>query len=183
MPTYVQKSTYSILSEKGLPLFSRHLAQIGTVRDLIALLNWPYQMVVSQGISEVERFWTRTEASPISVPQADELYLSLLEVLQQWYVFRGERTEILQFLERYPFLVPLLVEAYYCIEKFFPQSLVFLTVVTDPEEFGADQLVAFISTDLDPDEAVNALSAFDKKWWLNSLKQAQGKLCITLEFR
>lgn len=183
MPIYVQKSTYSILSEKGLPVFSRHLGQIGAVRDLIALLNWPYQMVVSQGISELERFWARTEVSPISVPQADELYLSLLEVLQQWYVFRGERTEILRFLERYPFLVLLLVEAYYYIEKFFPQSLVFLTVVTDPEEFGADQLVAFISTDLDPDEAVNALSAFDKKWWLNSLKQAQGKLCITLEFR
>ena len=101
----------------------------------------------------------------------------------EWYVFRGERTGILRFLEKYPFLVSLLVEVYPHIKEFFPHSLVYLTVATDPEEFGTDRLIAFIATDLEPDDALDALSAFDKKWWLNSLKRTQGKLCITLEFR
>ena len=74
------------------------------------------------------------------------------------------------------------MEVYLHIEEFFPHSLVYLTVSTDLEEFGTDRLIAFISTNLDPDNALDALSAFDKKWWLNSLKRAQGKLCITLEF-
>ena len=112
---------------------------------------------------------------------SDAQYLSLLHVLQRWYVFRGERVEVLRFLERYPFLVPLLVETYYNIVEYIPHSLVFLAVVTDPEEFGTDQLIASIATDLGPEEAADALSHLDKKWWLNSLKRAQGKLCITLE--
>lgn len=124
-----------------------------------------------------------TGASALSVPQVDARYLRQLSLLQQWYVFRDERTRILRFLERYPFLVPSLVEVYPHIEEFFPHSLVYLTIATDQEEWGIDRLVAFIATDLDPDEALDALSTFDKKWWLNSLKRAQGKLCITLEFR
>ena len=90
---------------------------------------------------------------------------------------------MLRFVEKYPFLVSLLLEVYSHIEEFFPRSLVYLTVSTDLEEFSTDRLTVFISTDLDPDSALDALSDFDKKWWLNSLKRAQGKLCITLEFR
>ncbi len=104
------------------------------------------------------------------------------EMFQQWYVFRGGRTEMLRFLEKYPYLVSLLLEAYLHIEEFFPHSLVYLAVSTDLEEFSTDRLIAFISTDFDPDNALDALSAFDKKWWLSSLKRAHGKLCITLEF-
>ncbi len=116
-------------------------------------------------------------------PEENAEYLNQLHVLQQWYVFRSERTEILRFLERNPFLVSLLIEAYYNIVKYISHSLVSLEVVHDPEEFGTSQLIAFIATDLGPDEATDALSHFDKKWWLNSLERAQGKLCITLEFQ
>lgn len=113
----------------------------------------------------------------------DAKYLTELALLQQWYVLRGERTGILRILERHPFLVSLLVEVYSAIEEYFPRSSVYLTVATDPEEWDTDRLVAFIATGLDPDSALDTLSTFDKEWWLNSLKRAQGKLCITLEFR
>ena len=53
------------------------------------------------------------------------------------------------------------MEVYLHIEEFFPHSLVYLTVSTDLEEFGTDRLIAFISTNLDPDNALDALSAFD----------------------
>ncbi len=177
------QSTQTILSNRGRPIFTRFVERFEDIKELIVQLSLPYQMIISQEILEIERPLVGTGASALSVPQVDAKYLSQLGLLQQWFVFRGERTGILRFLEKNPFLVSLLLEVYTNIEEFFPLSLVYLTVATDPEEFGADQLIAFIATDLDPDAALDALRAFDKNWWLNSLNRAQGKLCITLEFR
>jgi hypothetical protein len=89
----------------------------------------------------------------------------------------------MRFLERYPFLVPLLIEAYRNIQRCFPLSLVYLTVISDPEEFGTDQLTAFIATNLEPERAIDALNNFDKTWWLKAVKRTQGKFCVTLEFQ
>jgi len=177
------QSTQTILSNKGQPGRVHFVEKFENVKELIVQSGLSYQMIVSQEISEIERPLFGTGASALSVPQVDAKYLRQLGLLQQWYVFRGERTGILRFLEQYPFLVSLLVEVYPHIKEFFPHSLVYLTVATDPEEFGTDRLITFIATDLEPDDALDALSAFDKKWWLNLLKRTQGKLCITLEFR
>lgn len=125
---------------------------------------------------ELEWIWTARGSSLTKISQKD------IQHLEQLYVFR-RRLDTLGFLEKYPFLVPLLIEAHYYIELFFPYSQIFLATVTDPEEFGSDQLVASIATNLDPEKATDALSIFDKTWWLKALKQAQGKLCITLEFQ
>jgi hypothetical protein len=103
--------------------------------------------------------------------------------LKHVYIFRENRLKSIKFLEKYPFLATILVEAYSHIREFFPLSLVYLTVDTDPENFGSEQLVILISTALDPEQAANTLTAFDKSWWLRSLKRAKGKLCITLEFK
>ncbi len=178
-----QKSTRSIFS-KAMPSAYVEFSVLPDTRNRIKFfVGWLDQTIISQGISGLERFWMVKHAPTISILQADAQYLDQLHILQRWYAFRSERTEILRFLEKYPFLVSLLVEAYYNIVTYVPHSLVYLDVITDPEEFGAEQLIAFIATDLDPDEATNALSYFDKKWWLNSLQRAQGKLCITLEFQ
>ena len=177
------QSTQTMLSNKGRPIFSRFVERFENVKELIVQLGLPFQTVVSQEVSEIERPLFGTGAAALSVPQVDANYLRQLGLLQLWYIFRGERTEILRFFEKNPFLVSLLVEAYPNIKKFFPYSLVYLAVATDQEEFGTDKLIAFIATDLDPDDALDTLSIFDKQWWLNSLKRTQGKLCITLEFR
>lgn len=102
--------------------------------------------------------------------------------LEQLYVFR-KPTETLQFLEVYPFLIPLLREAYTNIRKHFPTSAAFLEVVADPEAFEEEQLVIFIATDSAPDQATECLDRLDDEWWLDALEYAQGKLCITLEFQ
>ena len=179
------QSTQTILSHKGQPLFMQFEEIFEIVKELKGQLGlcYPYQTAVSREISELESPLFGTGASALSVPQVDATYLRQLGLLQQWYVFRGERTEILRFFEKHPFLVSLLVEIYPNISEFFPYSLVYLMVATDPEEAGIDQLIAFIATGLDPDDALDALNAFDKKWWLSSLKRTQGKLCMTLEFR
>src|SRR5271157_615798 len=130
------QSTQTILSNNEQPLYTRFIETFESVKELIGQLALPYQTSVSQEISEIERPLFGTGASALSVPQVDAKYLRQLGLLQEWYVFRGERTEILRYFEKHPFLVSLLVEAYPHIWEFFPYSLVNLTVATDPEEWG-----------------------------------------------
>jgi hypothetical protein len=56
--------------------------------------------------------------------------------------------------------------------------LVFLEVGADAEDFGTNHLVAWIATHLTRDEAVETLRRFKQGWWLNAVKQAEGKLSI-----
>ncbi|MDI6792306.1 MAG: hypothetical protein QME81_05485 [bacterium] len=102
--------------------------------------------------------------------------------LEQLYAFR-ERGEVLWFLERYPFLGSLLLEASGKIGSYFPDSQLFLEVFTDPETINNYQLVISIATNLAPNEAVERLEWFDEDWWLDALDRAQEKLCINVEFR
>ena len=122
------------------------------------------------------RIWQEIDSSTVRVSQPD------VEFLERLYTFR-ERGEVLGFLEKYPFLVSLLLEAYNEIGNYFPYSQVFLEVVTDPEVTDDSQLVIFIATDLDPFETDARLERFDEAWWLDALDQAQGKLYINVEFR
>ena len=72
---------------------------------LKAPTNWSSQTLVLQGAPMTEHPWKVTGALTISVPQTDATFLYQLHVLQRLYAFRGDRIEILRFLERYPFLV------------------------------------------------------------------------------
>lgn len=105
----------------------------------------------------------------------------LYKLIKQKYCIREEIT-VFHFLEAHPFLAQLLLEAYPYIREYFSGAKVSLEVVDDPEEYGREQLVAFIKTDMEPEDAVEALSTFDKVWWLDSLKRARGNLCITVEY-
>jgi hypothetical protein len=103
----------------------------------------------------------------------------------QWreltYTLREPR-EVLSFLEKNKFLMPLLIEARFKIRNHFPNSRIFLEVDTDPEDINDQQLVAFIATNLPPHEALRELKQFDEDWWLDALDRANGKLCINAEF-
>ncbi|HVB24041.1 MAG TPA: hypothetical protein VNG51_19040 [Ktedonobacteraceae bacterium] len=164
-------------------MITRSFEKDEAAKDTNILFDMSYCITLFNERAGSEQLWAGTGTSPVSVPQVNIHYLEKLEALQHLYVFRGERARLVQFLEKNPFLVPLLLETFWVIEKFFPHSLVHLALTTDPEEFGTDQLVAFIATDLGPDEAIEALDKFDKKWWLNALQRTQGKFVVTLEFR
>lgn len=110
------------------------------------------------------------------------VHQSMIPLLERFYTFR-ERSNVLGFLDRYPFLVPLLLEAYGKIGEYFPCSRIFLEVVTDPDAVGDSQLLVFIATDFDPDEADDKFERFDEDWWLDALDLTQGMLCINLEFQ
>lgn len=105
-----------------------------------------------------------------------------VERLKELYSFR-EPAEDLQFLEKYPFLVPLLLEAHQPIRKYFPDSPLFLEVVTDPEARSRDEdmLWIYIGTHLDSEEAIDTLERLDDDWWLDAEPQAQGKMFINID--
>ncbi len=112
-----------------------------------------------------------------------------LQSIEQLYTL-VERDGVLQFLEGHDFLAPLLLEAHDRIDDYFPSSQLFLSVVVDPEGVppadatgNVDTLVLSIATRLDPIAAMEKLDQLDHNWWLDALPQAQGRLCINLEFR
>jgi hypothetical protein len=102
--------------------------------------------------------------------------------LKNLYVLRDENT-IHSFLQEYAHLVDLLLEAYQHIEIYFGSNpRVFLEVVIDPEATNDRQLVAYIRTDLPPDEALSKLQQLDERWWLDAMDRSEGKLCVHIEF-
>jgi hypothetical protein len=54
-----------------------------------------------------------------------------IESLENLYNFR-QKTQVLEFLEKHPFLIPLLLEAHPHIRQHFPDSPLFLEYVPDP---------------------------------------------------
>ena len=114
-----------------------------------------------------------TERHPVSVAE--------LESLEKLYIWRGE-TEILQFLEKHDFLIPILLEAPEKIRHYFPDAQLFIECVTDPEGIDDDMLELAICMNLDPDEAVDKLNNFQEDWWLNLSNKIRQPLCPILEY-
>jgi hypothetical protein len=103
-----------------------------------------------------------TDRHPVSV--AD------IESLEQLYNLRG-KTEIVQFLENYDFLIPVLLEAPDKICNYFPGKKLYLEVETDSEFIDSAQLFLDIIIDGDADEIID--EALDKEerlsedWYLH----------------
>jgi hypothetical protein len=101
--------------------------------------------------------------------------------LEKLYYLTG-RYQVLGFIEKNSFLVPLLLEAPGKIKKFFPNSPLFLKLVADPEEINQVELVIFIGTNHNSDEAFNKLDQLEEDWWLDTLIQARCKLSIMTKY-
>jgi hypothetical protein len=103
------------------------------------------------------------------------------EALEKFYTF-CRPVEVSGFLKTYPFLIPLLDEAYSKIGDYFgSKPNIVLEVVTDPEADDDRQLVAYIQTQFDVDEALARLDQLDENWWFKASRKGHGKLCIHLE--
>lgn len=88
--------------------------------------------------------------------------------------------EAKDFLEKNPFLIPLVSATYENIRKYFSYSDVTLDFETDPED-GTECLIAHVVTSLPFEEAYKQLKRFDSQWWLNVLDQAKSKFLVDLE--
>jgi hypothetical protein len=109
------------------------------------------------------------------------LLLDQADLVGQVYVFR-DPVNVHAFLDCYPFLVPLLLEAAPHLEHYFPGQNIFLEVVNDPESTDTSQLVAIVVETTSPEEAFDRLEQFDQAWWVGAVRRAKGKLCIDVAF-
>lgn len=85
------------------------------------------------------------------------------------------------FIGNYPFLTQILFAAIVTIPVYFPKSKLrtdFFPSIDEKDE----ELVVFIVTDMDVDEAHLALQKFDNEWWLGVMPDAQNKLLISVDF-
>ncbi len=104
------------------------------------------------------------------------------EALEKLYSYRRP-DEVKKYIKAYPFLVPLLVEAYDKIGEYFGSNpAVILEVVTDPEADDYRELFAFIQTNFAPEEVLDRINRLDQEWGLDASHRSDGKLCIHTEF-
>ena len=105
-----------------------------------------------------------------------------LAQIEKSYTLRNS-AQVLEFIDKYPFLVPLLSEAPEKINQYFPGDSLVLEVVIDPDSESSDdgKLVLLIITEMDDDLSVDRLGELDYFWWLKVARHSQGKLFIDLE--
>ncbi|MDD2353679.1 MAG: hypothetical protein PHX56_09045 [Atribacterota bacterium] len=91
------------------------------------------------------------------------------------------QAEVFEFLNKYSYLLPILIQANFEIWKYFAVKRNILELISDPE-FDEKYLSVFIQTKLSPKDAFLKLKEFDKKWWNNVSPEAGGKIDINVEF-
>jgi hypothetical protein len=87
--------------------------------------------------------------------------------------------EVQDFLEKNPFLIPLVSATYENIRKYFTYSDVTLDLEIDPED-RTESLAAHVITSLSVEESYKQLKQFDWQWWLNVLDQARSEFYVNL---
>ncbi|MGE5657859.1 MAG: hypothetical protein ACM37W_14735 [Actinomycetota bacterium] len=104
-----------------------------------------------------------------------------IESLEKLYQFR-EKTEVLNFLAKYPFLVPVLLEAPARISHHFPKEPLFLQVVPDPEITDYVHLILSILTGTEPKDAFKRLNQLDRDWELELPYEVRKVFLTNVEF-
>ena len=102
----------------------------------------------------------------ISAPSVAPLLISEsdIETLEKSYILR-DQTEVIEFINKYPFLLPIVLDAPVQISPYFPEQKLLLQVINDPEIPNYVHLVvSIILTDLAPDEAMDREDELRKNW-------------------
>jgi hypothetical protein len=102
--------------------------------------------------------------------------------IERLYSLTG-KAAVTRILDKYSFLILLLLEAHEKIAVYFLNPEVSLEVITDPETEGDYQLLASVSTSLGAEDAYRRLKEFDRAWWLDELGRSQGLLCISVNLQ
>lgn len=106
--------------------------------------------------------------------------------LDQNYFYKGkkEKKEVYRFIQEQPVLLPLLLEVPKRVKQYFGAlTEVWLEVVSDPEYPNNNQLIAFITTELEPEKAVEKLNQMDEEWWLEVSDNGLGQLEFLLRYK
>lgn len=104
-----------------------------------------------------------------------------IEPLETLYNIRQEE-EVSNFLNKYLYLVPVLVATYDKIKAHFSDSKLSLEVITDPETPKHSHLVIWIGTRFNPVQAMDKLDQLVENWFLKLPNRVLGKVPANLEF-
>lgn len=101
---------------------------------------------------------SQPRVAPFLISESD------IEALKKLYIFR-DQTEVIEFIKKYPFLLPVVLEAPAEIRSYFPDQKLLLQVINDPEIPNyIHLLLSILLTDLDPDEAMEREDELRKNW-------------------
>ncbi len=115
-----------------------------------------------------------------NLDEKDISFNEQVHLLQGLYVFQEDEA-VEAFLKRNPFLLSFLIDTSQHIKACFPDAKVFLHTAHRAGIEDEEELVAFISTNIEPKQAMEILKQFYANWWSQAVKTAQGKIAIGLE--
>lgn len=157
-------------------------ATLVTVDNILRSRHFAYPLQPLERVWPGSGSWAQWFGISSEFPASMSILWEPARLLGRFYLLRDE-LEVGEFIERHPFLLPLLREARVHIHEHFPGEEVALEVVVDPEEPDFEELFAYIQTDLPPEDALSRLRQLDSDWWLEAMPRAQNKVCIHLELR
>ena len=110
---------------------------------------------------------------------------ALIEKLNDLYTFKdsGASTRVARFIERYPSLATVLLEARDPLQRIFPEGRYALDVRRNPD-IDDEQLVLSIGVRRDPAatrDGIARLIAFQDAWGLDADRRAEGSITVVLE--
>ena len=97
----------------------------------------------------------------------------------------GDEQAVSHYLDRHPFLVPLLWEVDVKARQYIDVvSPLILEVVKDFESGSeeGDELFAMIPTTLPPESALQRLWRLDEEWWLEASRRGPHRMCINIKY-
>ncbi len=104
-----------------------------------------------------------------------------LQTLGSIYDFEGDE-EVIDFLNSFPFLYELLMDAIPVFHSCFtPDMRIDLVLRTDPDE-DFQELFGYIHQPGSIDEIRSSLERFDDRWFLENLERTQGRLNFNILF-
>jgi hypothetical protein len=87
---------------------------------------------------------------------------------------------VLEFLERYPSVPPLLLETREAVRRFFGEDQVRLDVFRDPECPEDEKLLVNVLLHAGPREALELLDRFDDEWWTKRRQGLEVPILVSL---
>lgn len=99
---------------------------------------------------------------------------------QGWTIAVPDWCAVMHFMDRYPFLRPVVQAAYGKIPAYFTQVHVTVGVIDDPATPDNSHLTLALAVSDAHDEAARRFAAFGAEWLQGALGRTQGKMTVVL---
>ena len=136
-------------------------------------------------VSSVMPSFYATYEQPLQETLFEELPESYVKDLFLNFSFASNPNDIINYLNDFSFLIPILYEANEKIKEHFPsvgKDDLLVEMFVDPET-GDKRLFLNIIVDMEPQEALSKFNELRHDWWLNVLDKTQWKMGIDVDFK